>query len=49
MIANYAIHFSTHVHMDDIELYPYQGMVVELNLAPEEEHDARACQYRNGE
>jgi len=39
----------THVHMDDIELYPYQGMIVELNLAPEEEHDDWACQYCNGE
>lgn len=35
--------------MSDIELYPYQGLVVELNLTPEEGEDAWECQYCNGE
>jgi len=39
----------THIHMSDIELYPYQGLVVELNLTPEEGEDAWECQYCNGE
>ena len=40
---------STHIHMTDIELHPYQGLVVELNLTPEEGEDAWECQYCNGE